>query len=145
MVEVDRRSPCPPPLLKQGHLEPICPGPCPAFEYLQGWRLHNLSVTLTVKKCFLTFIYIYVCVCVCVYMCVFIHTCVSLCSHMYICSYTCMNTYMYEHTYRYMNIRKHFFTMRVTEHWHRLPREIVESVCVCVHINILIYVHMYKT
>ena len=26
-----------------------------------------------------------------------------------------------------LNIRKHFFTVMVTEHWHRLPREIVES------------------
>ena len=26
-----------------------------------------------------------------------------------------------------LNIRKHFFTVQVTEHWHRLPREAVES------------------
>ena len=25
-----------------------------------------------------------------------------------------------------LNIRKHFFTVRVTEHWHRLPSEFVE-------------------
>jgi len=24
------------------------------------------------------------------------------------------------------NIRKHFFTVRVTEHWHRVAREVVE-------------------
>ncbi|KFV83147.1 hypothetical protein N308_02948, partial [Struthio camelus australis] len=27
----------------------------------------------------------------------------------------------------HLNVRKKFLTVRVTEHWHRLPREAVES------------------
>jgi len=26
-----------------------------------------------------------------------------------------------------LNIRKHIFTVRVTKHWHRLPKEVMES------------------
>ena len=47
MVEVGRdlwRSFGPTPLLKQGHVEGVAQDCVQmAFEYLQGWRLHNLS------------------------------------------------------------------------------------------------------
>jgi len=32
-----------------------------------------------------------------------------------------------KHRRLHLNIRKCFFTVRVTEHWNRLPRDVVES------------------
>ncbi|KFV73687.1 hypothetical protein N308_14148, partial [Struthio camelus australis] len=32
-----------------------------------------------------------------------------------------------KHRQFHLNLRKNFFTVRVTEHWKRLPREVVES------------------
>ncbi|KFV88649.1 hypothetical protein N308_03546, partial [Struthio camelus australis] len=37
------------------------------------------------------------------------------------------NGHKLKHSYFHLNLRKTFFTVRVTEHWHRLPREVVES------------------
>ncbi|KFQ89507.1 hypothetical protein N337_05348, partial [Phoenicopterus ruber ruber] len=37
------------------------------------------------------------------------------------------NGHKLEHRKFHLNRRKNFFTVRVTERWHRLPREVVES------------------
>ncbi|KFV81311.1 hypothetical protein N308_01263, partial [Struthio camelus australis] len=37
------------------------------------------------------------------------------------------NGHKLKHRKVHLNMRKNFFTVRVTEPWHRLPREVVES------------------
>ncbi|KFV91148.1 hypothetical protein N327_13148, partial [Fulmarus glacialis] len=34
------------------------------------------------------------------------------------------NGHRLKHRRLRLNIRKHFFTVRATEHWHRLPRDV---------------------
>ncbi|KFV84305.1 hypothetical protein N308_09901, partial [Struthio camelus australis] len=37
------------------------------------------------------------------------------------------NRHKLKHRKIHLNIRKNLFTLRVTEHWNRLPREVVDS------------------
>ena len=37
------------------------------------------------------------------------------------------NGHKLKHERFLLNIRKHFFTVRMTEHWYRLPREVMDS------------------
>jgi len=37
------------------------------------------------------------------------------------------NRHKLKHSKFHVKTRKNFFTLRVTEHWNRLPREVVES------------------
>ena len=40
---------------------------------------------------------------------------------------TRLNRHKLKHRRFLVNMKKHFFTVRVSEHWHRLPRDVLDS------------------
>lgn len=43
-----------------------------------------------------------------------------------VCDRSRSNRHKLNHRKFYQNIRKDFFTLRMPEHWHRLPRKVVD-------------------